>query len=104
MESLLSVNGISSEELIRKRSLSTRYIQKFIPEIEEIRLNPIISRKGYLLFFDDRIGEWIKRHVIVRRPYLLLYQNDRDPLERSIINLSRAEINYDEKQVNQVRK
>ena len=32
--------------------------------------------------------------MVVRRPYLLFYRSARDPIERSIINLSTAVVEY----------
>ena len=34
-----------------------------------------------------------------RRPLLFVYNNDRDPLERGVINLSTAQILYNEEQL-----
>lgn len=46
-------------------------------------------------------SHWTRRFVVVRRPYLLFYRSARDPIERSIINLSTAVVEYSaDKQVN----
>ncbi len=72
---------------------------RFIAEIDEIRINPIVSKKGYLNFLDDKSAGWTKKFVTVRRPYVFIYNSDRDPLERSLINLSAAQIVYNEEQI-----
>jgi kinesin family protein 1 len=36
---------------------------------------------------------------MIRRPLLFVYNNDRDPLERGVINLSTAQILYNEEQL-----
>lgn len=36
----------------------------FVPEVEEIRISPVVSRKGYLNVLDDRTNNWIKRWVV----------------------------------------
>ncbi len=72
---------------------------RFIAEIDEIRINPIVSKKGYLNILDDKIAGWSKRFVTVRRPYVFIYNSDRDMIERSLINLSTAQIVYNEEQI-----
>ncbi|XP_029560097.1 kinesin-like protein KIF1A isoform X2 [Salmo trutta] len=68
----------------------------FVPDIQEIRVSPIVSKKGYLHFLEPHTSGWVKRYVVVRRPYVYLYRNDRDRVERSVINLSSAQVEYSE--------
>ena len=40
----------------------------YIPDVEEIRVSPVVSRKGYLYFLEEKTSGWIKRWVVgVRR-------------------------------------
>jgi hypothetical protein len=39
----------------------------------------------------------------IRRPYVFLYNNEKDPLERGIINLSIAKIVYNEEQMEMLK-
>lgn len=68
----------------------------FVPEIEEIRLSPVISRKGTLMMSDEgnNNNQLVKRWAIVRRPYLFIYLDEKDPVERLIINLANVHIEY----------
>ncbi|RWS15771.1 kinesin-like protein unc-104 [Dinothrombium tinctorium] len=66
----------------------------YVPEIEEIRLSPVISRKGPIYVHDDRTKKWIKRWAMVRRPYLFVYYDEKDPIERGIVNLANAQVEY----------
>ncbi|XP_042232054.1 kinesin-like protein unc-104 isoform X1 [Homarus americanus] len=75
----------------------------FVPEVEEIRISPVVSRKGYLNVLDDRTNTWIKRWVVVRRPYVFIFRDERDPVERGLINLATAQIEYSEDQQAMVR-
>ncbi|XP_042628267.1 kinesin-like protein KIF1A isoform X11 [Cyprinus carpio] len=70
----------------------------FIPNIQEIRVSPIVSKKGYLHFLEPHTSGWVKRYIVVRRPYVYLYRNERDCVERAIINLSSAQVEYSEDQ------
>lgn len=75
MESLLSVsasccdddacydstNNLNSKT--KQRLLPSRLKSRYIPEIEEIRINPIVSRKGYLNFLEEKSLGWEKKFV-----------------------------------------
>ena len=47
-----------------------------------------------LLFFQL----WKKRWVVVRRPYVFMYRDDKDPCERGMINLAQAKTEYTKEQ------
>lgn len=72
--------------------------QVYVPDIEEVRVSPVVSRKGYLNFLEEKTNGWVKRWVVVRRPYVYIYNNERDPVERGLINLATAQIEYSEDQ------
>uniref|UniRef100_A0A8C5FLJ4 plus-end-directed kinesin ATPase n=1 Tax=Gadus morhua TaxID=8049 RepID=A0A8C5FLJ4_GADMO len=59
-------------------------------------LSPIVSKKGYLHFLEPHSNGWVKRYVVVRRPYVYLYRSERDSVERAVINLSSAQVEYSE--------
>ncbi|XP_035163588.1 kinesin-like protein KIF1B isoform X44 [Callithrix jacchus] len=69
-----------------------------VPDIEEIRPGSVVSKKGYLHFKEPLYSNWAKHFVIVRRPYVFIYNSDKDPVERGIINLSTAQVEYSEDQ------
>ncbi|XP_058259342.1 kinesin-like protein KIF1A isoform X23 [Hemibagrus wyckioides] len=70
----------------------------FVPDIQEIRVSPIVSKKGYLHFLEPHTNGWVKRYVVVRRPYVYIYNSERDTVERAILNLSSAQVEYSEDQ------
>uniref|UniRef100_A0A672SY07 plus-end-directed kinesin ATPase n=1 Tax=Sinocyclocheilus grahami TaxID=75366 RepID=A0A672SY07_SINGR len=61
-------------------------------------LSPIVSKKGYLHFLEPHSNGWVKRYVVVRRPYVYIYNTERDTVERAILNLSSAQVEYSEDQ------
>ncbi|XP_069097293.1 kinesin-like protein KIF1B isoform X11 [Pleurodeles waltl] len=69
-----------------------------VPDIEEIRPGSVVSKKGYLHFREPQSNSWAKHFVVVRRPYVFIYSNDKDPVERAILNLSTAQVEYSEDQ------
>ncbi|KAJ8360794.1 hypothetical protein SKAU_G00173190 [Synaphobranchus kaupii] len=69
-----------------------------VPDIEEMRLGSVVSKKGCLSFMEPRSNTWVKHFVVVRRPYALIYNNEKDPVERGVLNLSTARVEYGEDQ------
>ncbi len=76
MESLLSVSASCCDDACfdstsnlnnnkkKQRLLPSRYKPRYIPEIEEMRINPIVSRKGYMNFCGEKSDVWIKKFVV----------------------------------------
>ncbi|KAJ8389624.1 hypothetical protein AAFF_G00118610 [Aldrovandia affinis] len=73
-------------------------VRTFVPDIQEIRVSPIVSKKGYLHFLEPHTNGWVKRYVVVRRPYVYIYNTEKDSMERAILNLSTAQVEYSEDQ------
>ncbi|XP_025929757.1 kinesin-like protein KIF1B isoform X4 [Apteryx rowi] len=69
-----------------------------VPDIEEIRPGSVVSKKGYLHFKEPLSSSWAKHFVVVRRPYVFIYNSDKDPVERGVINLSTSQVEYSEDQ------
>lgn len=36
----------------------------YVPEVEEIRISPVVSRKGYLNILEHKTNGWKKRWVV----------------------------------------
>uniref|UniRef100_A0AAQ5BID6 plus-end-directed kinesin ATPase n=1 Tax=Homo sapiens TaxID=9606 RepID=A0AAQ5BID6_HUMAN len=62
-----------------------------VPDIQEIRVSPIVSKKGYLHFLEPHTSGWARRFVVVRRPYAYMYNSDKDTVERFVLNLATAQ-------------
>ncbi|XP_039325537.1 kinesin-like protein KIF1A isoform X8 [Saimiri boliviensis] len=69
-----------------------------VPDIQEIRVSPIVSKKGYLHFLEPHTSGWARRYVVVRRPYAYMYNSDKDTVERFVLNLATAQVEYSEDQ------
>ena len=70
----------------------------FVADIEEVRVSPVVSRRGILSVLEKGALGWVRRWVVVRRPYVLLYKDEKDCVERGLINLSTALVDYSEDQ------
>lgn len=101
----------------------------YIPEMEEIRISPIVARKGFLNILEQKSNGWKKRWVVsirvfgslenepieqnlsyvliskqvVRRPYVFIFRDEKDPVERALINLTTAQVDYSEHQLEMVK-
>lgn len=73
---------------------------QLIPELEEVRLSPIVSKRGYLYYMEEIEQRWLKRWFIVVRPYLIVFSNSRELLERDVINLTTSQIELPETDLN----
>lgn len=49
MESLMNTSGIAL---------------KYIPSVEEVRISPVVSRRGYLNFLEEKGTGWVKKFVV----------------------------------------
>ncbi|RZF34007.1 hypothetical protein LSTR_LSTR012352 [Laodelphax striatellus] len=75
----------------------------YVPEVEEIRISPVIARKGFLNILEQKTNGWKKRWVAVRRPYVFIFRDEKDPVERALINLATAQVEYSEDQQQMVK-
>lgn len=76
----------------------------FTPEMEEVRLSSIISKKGYLNLLESKCKKsWLKRWLVVKRPYLFIHLEEKDTIERSVINISTSEISYSDQDLEMSR-
>uniref|UniRef100_A0A1I8BB77 Kinesin-like protein unc-104 n=1 Tax=Meloidogyne hapla TaxID=6305 RepID=A0A1I8BB77_MELHA len=95
--------GIGGESSM-KRSTSGNCMFKdenstrLLPDVTEERVGLIVSRKGYMNFMEGVRNEWIRRWVVIRRPYILLYRDDKDLVVRGLINLAISKIEYEDGQ------
>lgn len=78
-------------------------LRLYVPDLEEIRVSPVVARKGYLNILEHGCAGWKKRWVVVRRPYVFIYRSDKDPVERAVINLGTAQVECSEDQAAMVK-
>lgn len=78
-------------------------LRLYVPDLEEIRLSPVVARKGYLNVLEHGGSGWKKRWVVVRRPYVFVYRSEKDPVERAVLNLGTAQVECSEDQAAMVK-
>ncbi|XP_055706379.1 kinesin-like protein unc-104 isoform X9 [Phlebotomus papatasi] len=78
-------------------------LRLYVPELEEIRVSPVVARKGYLNVLEHGGSGWKKRWVTVRRPYVFIFRSEKDPVERAVLNLGTAQVECSEDQAAMVK-
>lgn len=78
-------------------------VQCFIPDLEEICLSSMITRKGYLNVLEHGSSGWKKRWIVVRRPYIFIHKNEKDSIERAVLNLTNAQVECSEDQMAMIK-
>ena len=43
-----------------------------------------------------QVKGWSKKWVVVRRPYVFIFNSEKDPIERGVINLASAQVGFSE--------
>ncbi|CAH6791962.1 Kif1a [Phodopus roborovskii] len=97
-ELLPEVDSKKTPSPVRATEVDKEPQRLLVPDIQEIRVSPIVSKKGYLHFLEPHTAGWAKRFVVVRRPYAYMYNSDKDSVERFVLNLSTAQVEYSEDQ------
>ena len=54
----------------------------------------MVNRRGSLLIADETNPGWVRRWIMIRRPFLYIYESEKDTLERRVINLKVAQLEY----------
>ena len=52
-------------------------VSSLLPDLEEIRVSPCIAKKGHLNVLEEKSKGWKKRWVVVRRPYVFIFREER---------------------------
>ena len=55
-------------------------------------------KRGYIQLSEYE-GLWRKFYAVLKRPYIYLYYNDKDPIERDFINLATAKLQFNQDQL-----
>ncbi|KAF9344944.1 kinesin-like protein Klp8, partial [Mortierella sp. AD094] len=69
-------------------------------EVKLMTKSDNISKKGYLLYPENRDETWIKRWFVIRRPYMYIYTNSTETDELGIVNLTQVRVDYKQDLVN----
>ena len=96
-------NGWEAPAPATQPNLSYGSLRLYVPDLEEIRVSPVVARKGYLNVLEHGGSGWKKRWVTVRRPYVFIFRSEKDPVERAVFNLGTAHVECSEDQAAMVK-
>jgi kinesin family member 1 len=92
-----------AKQVERKLTERIQHVQYFIPDLEEIPMSSMVTRKGYLNVLEHGCSGWKKRWIVVRRPYIFIYKSDKDNIERAVLNLMNAQVDCSEDQMAMIK-
>ncbi|KAL9558107.1 hypothetical protein MBANPS3_001056 [Mucor bainieri] len=85
-----STNSISSV-----KSLSKKYSKiKLTADIQQLHPSDTITKKGFLLHPENVDDVWLKHWFVLRRPFIIIYQDQTEIEEIGVFNLSSARVDY----------
>ena len=68
-----------------------------VHDISHKKSNSVVKR-GFI-WFSEYEGLWRKFYAVLKRPYIYIYNNDKDPIERDFINLTTAKLQFNQDQL-----
>ncbi|KAI6649527.1 Kinesin-like protein [Oopsacas minuta] len=74
--------------------------RKCVPLVHDIshKKTSQSTKRGYIQLSEYE-GLWRKFYAVLKRPYIYLYYNDKDPIERDFINLATAKLQFNQDQL-----
>ncbi|KAF8934782.1 hypothetical protein EDD21DRAFT_213248 [Dissophora ornata] len=69
---------------------------KLQSEVKLVTKSDNISMKGYLNYPEDQHKAWVRRWLVIRRPYMYIYTDSSETNELGVVNLTHARVDYTE--------
>ncbi|KAI7850116.1 hypothetical protein BDC45DRAFT_573253 [Circinella umbellata] len=68
---------------------------KLLAEVKLVTQSDTVSKRGYLTYQESAVHDkWVKRWLVIRRPYIYIYTNHTETDEQGVINVSSVRIDY----------
>lgn len=67
---------------------------KLIADVKTVTRSDTVVKKGYLYTPENNSEQWVRRWYVLRRPYLFVYDSNRETEELGAINLSAVRLDY----------
>ncbi|CAB5354698.1 unnamed protein product [Rhizophagus irregularis] len=75
-------------------SWKTTKPSKLVAQVRMVAKTDTITKKGHLLTPENAGENWVKRWFVLRRPYLFIYESQKETVEQGVINLSSVRVDY----------
>ncbi|CAG8781404.1 9689_t:CDS:2, partial [Acaulospora morrowiae] len=67
---------------------------KLVAQVRMMAKTDTITKKGYLYTPENTDDYWVKRWFVLRRPYLFIYESQKETEEQGVINLASVRVDY----------
>ncbi|CAG8518363.1 22733_t:CDS:10 [Dentiscutata erythropus] len=68
---------------------------KLVAQVRMVAKTDTITKKGYLFTPEDANDDhWVKKWYVLRRPYLFIYESQKETEEQGVINLASVRVDY----------
>ncbi|CAG8657308.1 67_t:CDS:10, partial [Funneliformis mosseae] len=67
---------------------------KLVAQVRMVGKTDTITKKGYLFTPENANDYWVKRWYVLRRPYLFIYESQKETEEQGVINLASVRVDY----------
>ncbi|CAH1762191.1 4166_t:CDS:10 [Entrophospora sp. SA101] len=84
------ISGSCNDLSPSKGSKST----KLVAQVRMVSKTDTITKKGYLFTPENADDVWVKRWYVLRRPYLFIYESQKETEEQGVINLGSVRVDY----------
>ncbi|CAG8552603.1 7639_t:CDS:10 [Ambispora leptoticha] len=74
-----------------------RYVKtptKLVAQVRMVGKTDTITKKGYLYSPENAYADWVKRWYVLRRPYLFIYESQKETEEQGVVNLTSVRVDY----------
>ncbi|GAA5817369.1 hypothetical protein MFLAVUS_010913 [Mucor flavus] len=92
--SITSMTASSSTSSLNTLS-SKRYGKiKLTADIQQLHPSDTVTKRGYLLHPENVDGTWLKHWFVLRRPFIIIYEDQSEIEELGVLNLTSARVDY----------
>ncbi|KAI7873610.1 uncharacterized protein EV154DRAFT_527837 [Mucor mucedo] len=81
-----SLNTISSNKKYSKIKLTA--------DIQQLHPSDTVTKRGYLLHSENVDDTWLKHWFVLRRPFIIIYEDQNEIEELGVFNLTSARVDY----------
>ncbi|CAG8485825.1 15941_t:CDS:10, partial [Acaulospora colombiana] len=67
---------------------------KLVAQVRMVAKTDTITKKGYLFTPENTDDYWVKRWYVLRRPYLFIYESQKETEEQGVINIASVRVDY----------
>ncbi|KAI9481058.1 MAG: hypothetical protein EXX96DRAFT_565215 [Benjaminiella poitrasii] len=67
---------------------------KFIADIQQLYPSDTVTKRNYLLRLENVDDKWLKHWFVLRRPFIIIYEDSSETEELGVLNLTSVRVDY----------